>query len=81
MINSTSPITSTAVAYSGGAASTSQPGFGAALTAKLAELQAASPVASLCHQHHGRTGVVNQDAGNQSSGRRLAKLETGAGPV
>lgn len=63
MIIPASSATAMPVAYSGGTPSTSQPAFGAALNARLAELQAVAP--GLVHHHHdGSRGTGNQDAGN-----------------
>ena len=66
MIIPSSPVGSTPVAYSGGTRSTSQPAFGDALNAKLAELQAVTSGTPSHHHHDGSqgSGAVNQDAGN-----------------
>ena len=69
MISPTSSVNATAVAYSGGTPPTQQPGFGAALAAKLAEFQTIGVGSSILHKHyHGdqqKAGIINQDAGNQ----------------
>lgn len=80
MISPASSVAAMAAVYSGGTPPAPQPGFGATLAAKLAELQTISLGLALLHHHrHGNlrgTGIINQDAGNQNKGR-LVGLEPG----
>lgn len=70
MIEAVSSTQAPAVAYSGGVAPSPGPGFGATLSAKLAEFQTISPSSAILHHHHqhGAGKPVNQDAGNQLTG-------------
>ncbi len=76
MINPASAINPTIVAYSGGVASTAQPGFSATLAAKIAEFQTVKLEAPSLNRHHiddfRNKNALNQDVGNQ-------KQQDGAG--
>lgn len=71
MIEAVSTSQASASAYAGGAAPAAGTGFGAALTAKLAEFQATLPGSAILSHHHqigfGVEKPANQDAGNQIS--------------
>jgi hypothetical protein len=81
MINPVSSATASPVAYSGGTAPTSRPGFGAALAAKLAELQTVTSSLSAPGRHHPgdpqQKAAVDQDAGSQNPVGMLGGREAG----